>query len=186
MQGKQQDLTNFPIEQARVDVIFPAHILGTSALITLGWLMHYRVHIAGPLIVGMFVGFGVSASFNTSNTLLVDLHRGQPATATAAVNFVRCLISAGGVAAIVPMVQAMNPGWCFTFWGLLFIAIMPMLWSLCRYGPEWRVEVAEKKARKAKEKEIAAATTSQSDVEAEQHDSTPAQEEKERSESKGR
>ena len=68
-----------------------------------------------------FVGLGVSASFNTSNTLLIDLHRGKPATATAAVNFVRCLISAGGVAAIVPMVQAMNPGWCFTFWGLLFI-----------------------------------------------------------------
>ena len=155
VQGKQQDLTNFPIEQARIDVILPAHILGTAALITLGWLMHYRVHIAANLVVGCFVGLGVSASFNTSNTLLIDLHRGKPATATAAVNFVRCLISAGGVAAIVPMVQAMNPGWCFTFWGLLFIAIMPMIWSLTHYGPKWRAEVAERKARKEKEKELA-------------------------------
>ena len=158
-------MTNFPIERARVDVIAPAHVVGTIAFIVFGWLVHYRVHIAAPLTVGFFIGLGVSASFNSSNTLLIDLHRGKPATATAAVNFVRCLISAGGVAAIVPMIQTMGPGWSFTFWGLLFVSIMPMLWVLVRFGPRWRAEMAETKARKEKEKEIAAAEAAQSDSE---------------------
>ncbi|KIW00693.1 uncharacterized protein PV09_07875 [Verruconis gallopava] len=140
--GRQQDLTNFPIERARLEVIVPAHVLGLVFLIVFGWLVHYRVHIAGVLVTLFFIGFGISTSFNTSNTLLIDLHRSKPATATAAVNFVRCLISAGGVAAIVPMIEAMNPGWCFTFLGLLYVAVIPMLWAVGRYGPRWRAELA--------------------------------------------
>jgi hypothetical protein len=42
------------------------------------------------------IGFGISTAFNGTNTLLIDLHRDQPAATTAAVNFVRCLMSAGG------------------------------------------------------------------------------------------
>lgn len=150
-------------------MVAPAHVLGTLSFITFGWLIHYQVHIAGPLILSTLVGLGVSASFNTTNTLLIDLHRGKPATATAAVNFVRCLISAGGVAAIVPMVEAMGPGWTFTFWGLVFIAIMPMLWLLTRYGPKWRAELAEKKARKEKERELAVAEAIPSEGEDDVH-----------------
>lgn len=157
VQGKQQDLSDFPIEQARIDVVGPAHLLGTTAFILFGWLVHLRVHIGALLVVSAIVGFGVSAAFNTSNTLLIDIQRGKPATATAAVNLVRCLISAGGVAAIVPMIEAMGPGWTFTLWGLIFVAIIPMLWALCKYGPRWRIHEAEKKARKLKEKELAAA-----------------------------
>jgi MFS family permease len=157
IQGKQQDLSNFPIEQARIDVVAPAHVLGTAAFILFGWLVYLRVHIAALLVVAAFVGFGVSAAFNTSNTLLIDIQRGKPATATAAVNLVRCLISAGGVAAVVPMIEAMGPGWTFTLWGLIFVAIMPMLWALCKYGPWWRVQEAEKKVRKLREKKLAVA-----------------------------
>jgi multidrug resistance protein len=155
--GKQQDLTNYPIERARLEVIAPAHVLGTIFLIIFGWLIKYVVHISAPAIMLLFIGFGISTSFNTSNTLIIDLHRSKPATATAAVNFVRCMISAGGVAAIVPMIEAMNPGWCFTFLGLLYVAIMPMLWAIAKWGPRWRAQVAEKRLQKEKEKEIAVA-----------------------------
>jgi hypothetical protein len=158
--GKQQDLTNFPIELARLEVVAPAHVLGTVFLIIFGWLVHYIIHIAGPLIVLFFIGLGISTSFNASNTLLIDLHRDKPATATAAVNFVRCLISAGGVAAIVPMIEAWNPGWSFTFLGLLYVAMMPMLWVLARWGPKWRAEMRQKRMKKEHEKALSSTSGS--------------------------
>ena len=180
MKGKQQDLTNFPLERSRIDVIAPAHVMGTIAFVIFGWLIDKRVHIAGPLVVSAFIGFSVSASFNTSNTLLLDLHRSKPATATAAVNFVRCLISAGGVAAIVPMVKGMGPGWCMTAWGFAFIAVMPLLWVLVRHGPSMRAQQAEKEARKEREKEIVAAASTQSDSEALSLNVSTAQDEKQK------
>jgi hypothetical protein len=57
----------------------------------------FRTHIAGPEIAQFLIGFGISTTYSISNNLLIDLHRDQPAAATAAVNFVRCLMSAGGV-----------------------------------------------------------------------------------------
>lgn len=165
--GKQQDLRDFPIERARIEVVIPNHAIGTLALIAFGWAIKYRVHIAIPEVILFFIGFGISTSFNTTNTLLIDLHRDSPATATAAVNFVRCLISAGGVAAIVPMIEAMNPGWTFTFVGLLYVVWMPMLWIIMKWGPKWRAEKQAKKDQEAAEKarmEAAVAQSSNEDL----------------------
>jgi MFS family permease len=151
--GKQQDIRNFPIEQARIEVVIPNHALGTLALIAFGWTINFKTYIAVPEIILFFVGFGMSSSFNTTNTLLIDLHRDSPATATAAVNFVRCLISAGGVAAVVPMIEKVGPGWTFTFVGLLYVVWMPMLWVIMRFGPRWRKEKWEKRDSEVAEKE---------------------------------
>jgi MFS family permease len=142
-QEKQQDLRDFPIERARLEIAIPNHVLGTAALITFGWTIKFKTHISGPEIALFFIGFGISSAFNITNTLLIDLHRDKPATATAAVNFVRCLISAGGVAAIVPMIQAMNPGWAFTFLGLIYILMVPMIFWIIIRGPDWRNEKLE-------------------------------------------
>ncbi|TID15084.1 MFS general substrate transporter [Venturia nashicola] len=152
IKGKQQDLRDFPIERARIEVVVPNHAIGTLALIAFGWTIQYRLHIAVPEVILFFVGFGISSAFNTTSALLIDLHRDAPATATAAVNFVRCLISAGGVAAIVPMIEAMNPGWTFTFIGLLYVVWMPMLWIIMKWGPKWRAEKQAKKDLEAAEK----------------------------------
>ncbi|KAF2423115.1 MFS general substrate transporter [Tothia fuscella] len=158
--GKQSDLRNFPIEKARMEIVAPVHLLGTISLIIFGWTIKFRTHIAGPEIMLFFTGFGICSAFNATNTLLIDLHRDKAATATAAVNFVRCLISAGGVAAIVPMVKAMNAGWCFTFVGFVYLLMMPMIWIVMKYGQQWRNEAAEKKeAMEAKDKEKEEAST---------------------------
>lgn len=87
--GKQSDLSKFPIEVARIQVIMPGHIIAVFALITFGWTIKYHTHIAGPEIALYFIGFGISCSFNNTNTLLLDLHRNQAATATSAINFCR-------------------------------------------------------------------------------------------------
>lgn len=147
--AKQQDLTNFPIERARIEVILPHHFVSICAILTFGWLMQYRVNIAGPEIASFCIGYFVTASFNVSNTLLIDLHRKAPATATAAVNLFRCLISAGFVAAIIPMTNAMGRGWAFTFFAFLQAIVTLALFGLWKWGPKWRKEQNEKEAAKA-------------------------------------
>lgn len=143
--GKQQDLRSFPIEKVRLQVGAPGHVIGTLALIAFGWMVKYRIHIAGPEVALFFIGFGTSTAFNQTNTLLIDLHRHQAATATAAVNFVRCLMSAGGCAAIIPMCHAMNPGWAFTFLGFVYAVLIGVVFWIMKNGLRWRQEKEEKK-----------------------------------------
>ncbi|KAM3422399.1 hypothetical protein BST61_g2751 [Cercospora zeina] len=121
---KQQDLTDFPIERVRLQIVVQAHIVGTIGIIIFGWTLHFETHLAGPEVALFLIGFGVSTAFSVTNTLLLDLHRDKPATATAAVNFVRCLMSAGGTAAIIPMCNAMGKGWAFTFLALIYVVLL--------------------------------------------------------------
>ena len=151
--GKQQDLRDFPIERVRLQVVVPGHVIGLLAIILFGWTIKFRTHLAGPEIALFLIGFGVSTSFNLTNTLLIDIHRDKPATATAAVNFVRCLMSAGGAAAIIPMCRAMNPGWAFTFIALIYVVWILVVFLIMKHGMKWRQEALAKKERKERERE---------------------------------
>lgn len=151
--GKQQDLRNFPLEKARCQITLPNHVVGMLSMVTFGWVMEYRTHIAGPEIVLFVLGFSITGAFNVSNAFIVDLHRDSPATATAAVNLTRCLISAGGVAVIVPMINAMGRGWAFTFVAFVQLSLLPVLWVLMKRGPKWRIEKMEAEKRKEEEAE---------------------------------
>ncbi|KAK5722811.1 hypothetical protein LTR15_006044 [Elasticomyces elasticus] len=168
--GKQQDLRNFPIEKVRLEVVVPGHVIGLLALLVFGWTLKFETSLAGPEIALFFIGFGVSTAFNISNTLILDFHRDQPATATAAVNFVRCLMSAAGSAFILPMVHAMNPGWAFTLIALIYVALLPVLFLIMAKGQKWRTELAEKRQRA---EEIKEAATVEADVEAAEAIATP-------------
>jgi multidrug resistance protein len=159
--GKQEDLRNFPIEKVRLEVVTPGHIVGIIGIIAYGWTVKFRTHLAGPEAALFVIGFGTSTSFNITNTLLIDLHQDKPATATAALNFVRCLLSAGGVAAIIPMCQAMNPGWAFTLIGLVYIVLILALVLIMKKGQQWRTEATQRE----KEKEARAAASATVDLE---------------------
>ncbi|KAK1088479.1 hypothetical protein LTR33_000520 [Friedmanniomyces endolithicus] len=154
--GKQQDLRNFPIERVRLEVVVPGHIVGTLALLAFGWTLKFKTALAGPEVALYFVGFGVSTAFNITNTLILDLHRDRPATATSAVNLVRCLMTAVGAAVILPMCRAMNPGWAFTLVALVYVALLPVVFLIMAKGQRWRTELADKKDRAQIAKEAAA------------------------------
>ena len=71
-------------------------------------------------------------------TLLVDLHPKSPASAQAALNIVRCSLSAGGLALIQIVIDGIGVGWCFTiFSGLCLAMLLPIL-LVHRYGTVWR------------------------------------------------
>ena len=89
--GKQQDLSNFPIERMRLQILIPGHLISIVGLVLFGWTLKFGTHIVGPEVALFVMGFGVTTAFNITNGLLIDLHRDQPA----AVNFTTCLMSAG-------------------------------------------------------------------------------------------
>ncbi|KAE8453207.1 hypothetical protein EG329_011274 [Mollisiaceae sp. DMI_Dod_QoI] len=109
--GRQSDLSNFPIEQARIQVVVPLICLGSITIIAYGWVLHATDSLAGPLVLLYFLGFSISGAFSALSTLMIDLYPKAPGTATAAANWVRCWMGAGAVAAIGPLLNEIGTGW---------------------------------------------------------------------------
>ena len=62
----------------------------------------------------------------------------NPATATASNNLVRCWMGGAGGALVIPMIDGMGRGWCFTFVALVLLLLTPILLVLQKSGPRWR------------------------------------------------
>ncbi|RDW80719.1 hypothetical protein BP5796_05417 [Coleophoma crateriformis] len=174
------DLRHFPIEKARIDLIWPLLSVGLACYLCYGWVLEKNANLAWPLILQFLTGFCVNGSFNILSTLVVDLYPQSPSTATAANNLVRCLIGAGGTGIIDIMIARMGRGWCFTFITLVCVVLSPMLLVSVKYGPKWREE-----RRVRMEKAMEAKNTVQDTVEASQiasPDTAAASEEESRTE----
>ena len=150
---KQMDLTNFPIEKARLQVAFPMLLLEAAATIAFGWVIHFETNLAGPLVLLFIMGYCACATFNVMSVLVVDVYPEQPAAATAANNLLRCWFGATATAVILPMIEVMGRGWAITLVGLLVVVCSPLLLLLMKYGPQWRKERKEREQRKRSEKE---------------------------------
>lgn len=134
------DLRHFPIERARLELVWPLLISGLACYIAYGWALNYNAPLAAVLVLLFLIGLLVNGVFNILSTLVVDLYPGSPATATAANNLVRCIMGAGGTAIINIMIKSMGRGWCFTFVALVVAAASPMLVVSQKWGPKWREE----------------------------------------------
>ncbi|PVH82055.1 MFS general substrate transporter [Cadophora sp. DSE1049] len=134
------DLRQFPIERARLEIIWPILYFGLACNLCYGWVLEKEANLAAPLILQFFIGLCINGSFNILSTLIVDLYPQSPSTATAANNLVRCFVGAGGTGIINIMINRMGRGWCFTFIALVCIAASPMLWVEMKWGPTWREE----------------------------------------------
>lgn len=142
--NRQVDLSDFPIERARIEVALPTLCFGAACMIGFGWMLQYKINLAGPLILIFCMGFSISAAMNTISVLLVDVFPGKPGAATAALNITRCWLGAGATSGVVPMINKIGMGWTSTFFGLLVVIFSPVLWYVMINGPKWR------KARKVR------------------------------------
>ncbi|KAI5861587.1 MFS general substrate transporter [Durotheca rogersii] len=149
-----ENLGSFPIEKARLQLVYPLLVVGTAAYIAFGWALHKETHVAVPLVLSFFIGLCITGPFQILNMLIVDLHPEAPATATAANNLVRCLSGAVATAVIDYMIRGWGRGWAFTFFALLFSLCSPALVAIDRYGPQWREERRQKMERAAEKKEV--------------------------------
>jgi hypothetical protein len=144
---RQQDLSNFPVEKARLQVAFPMLLLGTICMIIYGWRLHFRVSIAGPWLILFVFGFSQIAFSQCVSILMVDINPGIAGTATAAYNLIRCILGAASTALIVPMTDAMGLGWAYTLIALIYVLLSPMLLAIIRWGPGWRKERSGRRRR---------------------------------------
>lgn len=161
--SKQIDMMNFNIERARLEIGLPFLTAQALFFIAFGWMLEFEVHIAGPLAVLVFLGYCAFAGFNTLTVLIIDTHRSNPATASAALNLVRCLLGAGASAVANPMIDGMGRGWAFTFVGLVEFALMPTLLGVMKWGPEWRRQEKRKVEEQLRRREEKKAMKLQAD-----------------------
>jgi MFS family permease len=148
VRNRRTDLTNFPIEKARLEVAVPTAFLGAACMVGFGWTVQYKTNLAGPMILLFFIGFCGSSTVNAVAVLTIDLYPGKAGTVSAANNLMRCWLGAGSTALVVPMIDAMGVGWTCTFFGLLVLGFSPMLWYIMRQGPKWRRERQQKRLEK--------------------------------------
>lgn len=154
VKNRQQDLTEFPLERARLEIALPLFYLGALGVLGYGWVMDKHVSLAAPIILLFIMGYGLTAAFQVLNILMVDIYQGRPATATAANNIVRCELGAATSAAIVPMSKAMGNGWAYTLLAFLLMAYSPILLLTIQSGIKWRrakkIKQEQKEARMKK------------------------------------
>jgi multidrug resistance protein len=148
------DLRHFPIERARLELIWPLLVSGLACYVAYGWALDRNAPLAAVLVLLFLIGLLVNGAFNILSTLVVDLYPRSPSTATAANNLVRCIIGAGGTAIINIMIKSMGRGWCFTFVALVCAAASPMLWVSLKWGPKWREERLARMEKREEEERI--------------------------------
>jgi predicted MFS family arabinose efflux permease len=149
---RQQDVDKLPIEAARLQICIPMIYTTSLCVIAYGWTMQTQASLAGIEVALFFLGLFNSGGLSGLNTLVVDTHQESPATAMAANNLFRCLVSAGATAIAVPLIDRIGIGWTSVFIAGVWLCFSPCLWLVLIYGANWR---QEKKAKmdKANQKE---------------------------------
>ncbi|KAH9081526.1 MFS general substrate transporter [Lactarius deliciosus] len=129
---------SFPIERARLLITPYLVVVYTSCVIGYGWSLQAKVSIAVPLILQIIMGAAVISMMNAITALLVDLVPHQGSSITACNNVVRCLMGAGMVTVIDPIISAMGNGWAYVLLGGFCVLVSPLIWVEVRWGPMWR------------------------------------------------
>ncbi|KAK5467736.1 hypothetical protein LTS15_000709 [Exophiala xenobiotica] len=132
----------FPIEKARLRSVWIYIFLSSTATLGYGWSVQTKTHLATPLIMQFIIGLAVTGIFNVLNTLVVDLHSDQSATASAAVSIIRCLLAAAGISVLQLLFDAIGAGWTFTLISGMCYATVPFLWLERQKGWNWRLTKA--------------------------------------------
>ncbi|TKA57857.1 hypothetical protein B0A49_12524, partial [Cryomyces minteri] len=86
---RSNELRNFPLEKARIQVAWPLVVVGDVAMLCYGWTMQYSTSIrslAAPLVLQFILGVTFTGAFNVMSVMLVDFYPLSPSTATAANN----------------------------------------------------------------------------------------------------
>ena len=131
---------NFPLEHVRLRTLWLWSSLECASVLVFGWTLDERVHISVPIICTFILGWASTSIIGVVTTFMIDCFPKQGASATAALNLVRCLLAAGGTAAVIPMVNGIGVGWAFTLLVGIMLASLSLVWLQMRYGSKRRLK----------------------------------------------
>ncbi|THW77364.1 citrate synthase, partial [Aureobasidium pullulans] len=134
----RQDLGNFPVERARLQIAIPAAITAAVTISVYGWCLHHEAPLRVSIALLFFFGYFMTVSSNVLNVLIVDLNYEIPGTATAANNLVRGSIGAATTGIIIPLIGLVGRGVGFSIIAGIWIAVTPFSLIAYRRGLEWR------------------------------------------------
>lgn len=146
--NRQQAIEIFPIERIRLEVCLPMVYISCGTVLAYAWTMETNSSLAGIEVSLFFLGLFFSGVQQGLNTLVVDTHSDIPATATAANNLFRCLVSAGGTAVAPFMINKIGIGLMGVFISAVWLCFSPLLWLVMLRGKKWREEEKAKQKRK--------------------------------------
>ncbi|ORY66171.1 major facilitator superfamily domain-containing protein [Pseudomassariella vexata] len=132
------DLDSFPIEKARLNVMWAPTAVIALCVVSYGWALQHRQHLAAPLTLQFIVGLALQLNFTAFNTLLVDINHRKPSAANASTSVVRCAFAALAVAYIEDLIQAIGVAWTFTSLGFLCSLVLGLLPVEYSKGMSWR------------------------------------------------
>ena len=134
------DLRKFPIERARLDLMWPWTLLAVAMIIAWGWVVDSGVNLAAPLVILFLAGVGLSGPVSILTTLLVDLYPMNPGRVSSTFNLTRATLSAVGTAVVQYIIDAWGYGFTYLFMGLIVLAGSSCIFIVRKWGPKWREE----------------------------------------------
>jgi MFS family permease len=135
-----EDLRKFPIEKARLDLMWPWIGLAVTMIIAWGWVVDSGANLAAPLIVLFFAGAAVSGPVSVLTTLLTDLYPMNPGRVSSSYNLTRAAMTSVGTAVVEYIIEAWGYGYTYLFLGLLLAVFSPCVLVVRIWGPRWREE----------------------------------------------
>ncbi|KAJ6441629.1 beta-ketoacyl synthase [Purpureocillium lavendulum] len=135
-----EDLRNFPIEKARLDLMWPWTILAIITIAVWGWVVDSGVSLAAPLVILFLAGMGLAGPISILTTLLVDLYPMNPGRVSSSFNLTRATLSAVGTAVVQYIIDSWGYGFTYLFMALVVAAASPSIIIVRKWGPAWREE----------------------------------------------
>lgn len=108
---------------------------------------YFGPNLAAPLILQFLIAFSATAIFNINSTVLIDCFPDRPASATALNNLCRCLLGAGGVSVIQPLIGSVEAMFAFSIVSGVVFLCTPLIWVEWKWGERWRREREERLAQ---------------------------------------
>ncbi|OTA91156.1 hypothetical protein M434DRAFT_397414 [Hypoxylon sp. CO27-5] len=141
---RQMDLSNFPIEKARLEIAIPPLVLSMVIITAWGWALENEVSVGVVCVLVFLLGLGLVSTTSVFNALIADVRPGKTGAASAANNIIKFLLGAAMAAVIDPLLRAVKPGKAYSIIAVLYVVFSPCLYLLVRKGMQWRKELREK------------------------------------------
>jgi MFS family permease len=146
--NRQQNIDNFPVERARLEISLSFVYLSSASIIPYGWLMTLRHPPLPAVLVLLFImGLCTSAMNQPLAALIIDINPDRAASSTAAFNLIRCSLAAGAVGLVNLMLDSLGRGWTSTMIAFIWVGMSVCWWAVIIFGPRWRI--AKKKKEEA-------------------------------------